>query len=725
MKHFSLLLLLLFIVINIIAWDNGKTDPMIFSEFPMLFSDSISVYTSSKGVYELIPDKSGINVIHFSNVVELGLDSLIDVILRGNADNLMGELTEPVKISQNLITGKIHIMHIEALSEHSDIDYIYLSKPMFQSADSARYYSGIEQMNVTGYFGKEITVCLLDEGINVQGEHINNASRDILVWNQKDERLPIPAGFYYGEEIAAEQIPFYPLYDSTGHGTAILSLLASSDSINRGMLSSSDIIGVNVLPYEKNIIDGMKFIIDRCASENRSFIVCLPLNHFWGRHDGRSALDFAIDTLFSDSKSGRGIAVSAGNLGLSPIHFSAKIESNADNGLMNNKHIIFQCVDDYRFDADIVNIDDILFRFLYVYENQLKYTQWISPISSTKAYFKDSMLSFAYGYNRNEKQLHITVTQKNSQRFAVEFIIDSIEDSITGYVAQGGFIVHDGSINCISGDSDNTIAIPGLASQAITSGVFVSRNSIPGITGISDTVFQIPQWNSRGNYKYVKPDVYAPGKFICTYEENPISSIYSLPNMKGIYCGSSFAAAVTAGAMGVVLGTDRLMHTKKLNYLIRQGSKTIPYIPGSTSFFEGFGYLDAYTSFLATRVEQMGISARFHIVNNFIELKLDNPECRFRSVYKNGVPISIVSDYMALDIIPDMGNNIYQILFSFREKDYCLIDTFSYIIENLSTKYSLFYDISGRQLNNMPEKPGIYFCRDTNSRNMNKFIILK
>lgn len=713
--------------LNMTGSNLDRLDPMIFCEFPYLHSEQLIV-RNSKSVNAFTMPSGPANNIYFSQTYRMDDDSLLDIIALGDTYIIADLINDPVTISDNIITGSIYIESIDSLMSCDALEYLWISRPMFQSADSARYYSGIYQMNRTGYDGSNVTAALIDNGMILNRNSIINGERDVCVWNQHNNRTVPPSDFSYGEELDHAMLTVYPMDDSTGHGSSLLSLFISADSLGGGMLPQSDIVAVNVLPWEKNVIEGIKYISDKCDDVGASFIICLPMNHFWGRHDGFSPLDRVIDDYFSDMHSGRGISVSSGNLGYANIHFSAVINDTLDSGLLNNEHIIFEKPGNARFDADITDIDSLLMRFIFTDNNVMYNSEWIMTDSSKGGYCEIAGISIRYGFNSKWKHMHITVLNNQQMRFAIEFISSGKQDSISGYIAQGGTILESYSDDQITGDNYNTIAIPGLAKQAITSGAFVSRASVPGINGAGDTIMYIPQWNPVGNYRYIKPDIYAPGKFIITDEINPYSSLFSLPDNKGVYSGTSYAAVITAGAMATVLGTDRLMYTKKLNRLIRTGAGDIPYNPAAGAVIEGYGYLDAYRSFLATRVHVLSSDIIYRVTGNLLYVTISDMYAELLNITKDERYLPIVSNYMALDISPVIGNNIYQITFKKEDRIFMVTDTFvlyesSNNRDNETTDQ--LYDIAGRSIRTMPEGNGIYFIRNQESETFMKFIYIK
>ncbi len=726
-RIFLLFILFYFTIINASVFE--KAEPLFIAEFAETYGNQHFFSTATKSISEMMPPKGTSGCIHFDNVLEIATDSMIAVIIRGNSSELLTIIDEPVQINGNLITGYLHINNVDSVLNDTFVDYLYISKPLFQSNDSARFHSNIIKMNENGYMGDNVIAAFIDDGFNLSTSIFQNIDNRIkFVWNQQNERIASPLGFLYGEELDSLNYLFYPFYDYSGHGTSVLATFASGDSYNSGMLPISGIIAVNANKDEKSIIDAIKYISDKCDYMNYSFILCLPLNHYWGKHNGNSPLDTVINYFFNKTKTGRGISVSSGNLGNQYIHFSSLITDTIDRGLLENKHIVIQCVQDFRTDINILNLHNTDFRLVSSRDGILIKSEWIDPQSEKAGFITDSNCIVKFGFNTNDNHLHIIIEQNNNLRIAIEFLSSGINDSIIGYAAQGGYFIRNSkNNNLIKGDNNNTIAMPGLASQAITAGTFVSRTHIAGISGIGDSLFQIPVWNASGNSTNIKPDVYAPGKFIFSFENNSGDALYSLENHYGVFYGSSYSAAVTAGAMAVVLGSDRFMPTIKLNRLIRTGVKYIPYQAGEENV-EGYGFLDAYSSFLATRVGINMVEPEYsYTVNKNIAIKFTKPDIKFVSISKNTKPVYLINDYMALDKNPKNGNNIYQIEII----DNCgyltkFIDTFcvnKQYYNQLETGTIMYFDISGRKLLTYPTKTGIYFLK--RGEYTSKFLIMR
>ena len=720
--------MLYFTIINASVFE--KAEPLFIAEFAEIYGDQYFFSTTVKSISGMLPPKGTRGCIHFDRIIDITSDSMIAVMIKGNSDELLPYINDPIQINEGFLTGYLHISNFDSMLNNTYLDYLYISKPLFQSNDSARFYSNIIKMNENGYMGENVIAAFIDDGFNLSTSLFQNIDNRIkFVWNQQNERMASPLGFSYGEELDSINYLSYPFHDHTGHGTSVLATFASGDSYSRGMLPVSGIIAVNVNKDEKSVIDAIKYISDKCDYMNYSFIVCLPLNHYWGNHNGNSPLDTVINYFFNKTKTGRGISVSSGNLGNQYIHFSSLITDTIDRGLLENNHIIIQCVNDFRTDINILNLSNTYFRLVSSRQGILIKTEWFDPQSEKAGFAIDSNCTIKFGFNTNEDHFHIIIEQNNNLRIAIEFLSNGTNDSIIGYAAQGGYFIRNSkNDNLIKGDNNNTIAIPGLASQAITAGTFVSRTHIPDISGIGDSLYQIPVWNASGNSTNIKPDVYAPGKFIFSYENNSGDALYGLENHYGVFYGSSYSAAVTAGAMAVVLGSDRFMTTKKLNRLIRTGVKYIPYQAGEENPVEGFGFLDAYSSFLATRVGINAMRPEYSYTNNEnIEIKLMGSGLKFISVSKNSTPVYLINDCTALDKNPKNGNNIYQIeiidKLGYLTK---FIDTFcinKQYYDQLEIGTIMYFDISGRKLLKYPTKNGIYFLR--RGGYISKFLIMR
>ncbi|MDY6786928.1 MAG: S8 family serine peptidase [candidate division WOR-3 bacterium] len=614
MKRSVVLLFLIMVIISLSADIFEKCDPVFIAYFADSFGieieTEITVFKST-----MSPPKTDRGVVNFDNIITMYDDSLIEIIVETGSPMFADSLVNAIVYENGFITGTATFSRIVELCQYPDIEYIHLSKPLFQSNDKAQDYSNIDELYASGYYGEDVTACIIDNGIDSDAPVFG--SRIKYIWNQIGSRTAPPPGFRRGEEIDSSLIPFYDINDTLGHGTAVLASMASSDTLYPGVLRLSDIIAVNAALTQRGLMDGIKYISDKCSAQGRSFVLCIPVNHYWGSHDGMSPAEQTIDHYFADNGRGRGVSVSSGNLGDRFLHFSTATESQRSDIPFENNYIGLYQYRDMDAYIDIIADTGFSFRILVPHKNDLIVSDWVSTDSLRAGFINTPGGRVKIGFNSTHNHLHI-ISRMQGTVFAIE--LNSEADSLDGYIAGGAFFFNDNNVNAIAPDNINSIASPGLARNAITAGSYLTRSQLNETIQSPDSIFTIFPWNGTSRQRYVKPDVYAPGKFIISYDPTGISSPYSVRGNYRGFTGSSFSAAVTAGAMGIILGTDPMMSTKKINRLIREGVKFLPYT-GSASV--GYGFLDAYNSFMATRVDISSSDINIFSNGKYIIIELD------------------------------------------------------------------------------------------------------
>lgn len=693
-------------------------DPVFISEFAESLGTQIEFhdYTGKVDFTEYKGAERGI--IHFDSVINGIGDSLFGIILILNVpDGKIGNLlVNPVKISDYIYTGYADYGLIIALSNSTRVRYVDMSKPMFQSSDSGALLISVPDMYNNGFSGNGVLAGIVDCGIETDLDIFKKGSqsRFLTFWNQHDNSGGAPYPFNYGREISQNDIFNYNVQDSIGHGTAVLSVLASNELVNGGILRDADIAAVNCQLNTKAVIDGMKYIVDYADNKNLPLALCIPLNHFWGRHDSSSSLDIIINHLFQDNLNSRGIAVPAGNLGGSYLHFGEFVAvSDTGSGFLSNPFALLQCIDDYRLDFDIVLSEDVYFRFTIIENGIISVSKWIDPAVQISGYNSDK--TFKYGFDLPNRHLHCMYDNSNNAKIVVEFASDGC--MADGYVAQGGYAVpYISEQGMIIGDNINSIAVPGTASQSISAGAFVSRKYVNEAITSPDSIFSIPAWNpstSSSYCQYVKPDVYAPGKYIVAYDiiGNPE---YRFAGNSSAFRGSSFSSAFAAGALGLLLEAEPGISVNRLYGQIIDGVKPVSRLDQN---YVPYGFIDVYNSYLTTAVGRFNADISFlarpeGIIEIIINSGTPLSKCRVLK-NKNEFGIRYLDNNRVLDIHPLIGNNYYEFyLIDILGREKVLSEMFSY--SELYMEQLVIYDLSGRIYRSIPERSGIFFKKYDN-----------
>jgi len=550
-----------------------KIDPAFYAYYADSTGQPVSVFkTSSKAGFGNGIKGGMENVLSFDTPFEINASEEIGVIVKTNGNAAPSMLLNAVQINDSIYTGFANYKNIIAMASYSSVKRIFMSKPMFQSSDSAVYYTDMFKMHKEGFTGRGVILGIIDDGISSGADFLFDgvSSRFISIWNQKESRTLPPAGYTYGEELSGSALTTFFTNDNTGHSTSILSALVSRETASAA--PDAEIIAVDAFLTTKSVIEAMKYVCRKAETVNAPFALLLPMNHFWGTHKGDEPLEQVINDLFAPAKMSRGISVPAGNLGARYIHFSCALEMGDTSAVLyETPFVVFRGFKGKSGDIDMLPEGAFLFKIFFSLNGEMYESGWINPYISSPGFIEKDGFSFRYSYSNLFSQMHVCMNFPEDMLLGVSFKYLNSNAVIHGYAAQGGYFLTDFTgENFIKGDKNNTIAPPGLAKQAITSGAYVSRSSVPGLLTV-DTLFAIPDWNAKSHLNYIKPDVYAPGKFIYAYSLYQLSDRYMVGEHIGAFYGSSYAAAFTAGAMLLLLQTDNFMSNDRLNTLIRKG----------------------------------------------------------------------------------------------------------------------------------------------------------
>lgn len=209
--------------------------------------------------------------------------------------------------------------------------------------------------------GRGTLLCFIDTGIDYtspvfQDEYGN--TRIEAIWDQTIQEGTPPEGFLYGTEYKREDInnalkqdnPMESVItrDENGHGTNLAAVAAGRVSNNgfRGAAPEADLLIVKLKPakqylrnyyllpenvpaYQENdIMLAVKYCDQFARLFSRPIIICLGLGTSFGEHDGYSALSRYLNTIAI--KRNRAVVVCGGNEGNAAHHFRGNL-NNADN----------------------------------------------------------------------------------------------------------------------------------------------------------------------------------------------------------------------------------------------------------------------------------------------------------------------------------------------------------------------------------------------------------
>jgi|GEM_PF-3136730 hypothetical protein len=712
-KKTFLVILMILISFHLYA-DIDKIDPVFTSYLADSIGTEFALIPVLNAKSEFIrSDKSADGIIHFENIFQKNKFGENGVIVKGDPATADLFLSEAIHINDSITTGYADNSEIMQMSMSSEIKFIELSKPMFQSADSGAYYTRISTMNAYGFTGKNIILGFIDNGFSPDIDCFYENSRTNIskVWNHLNSRISPPSGFYYGEELDSSLYKTYQIEDNTGHGSSILSLLIAQNAVD-GLVKDATVIGVSCDLSTKAVIDGLKYIEKNAESLNKPFAVVLPLNHYWGTHDGSGLLENVIGEMFANHQMKRGISVPVGNLGNMLLHATSTITDNDTfKGITESPFVLCQSAKDYDVNIDITYAIEILIRFIIQDEAGLWRSSWIDPQITPIGYLQNGYSYIGFADNRKNKNIHIVFQQRGYSLIGIEFSSKNAESQIDCYIAQGGYFADvSGYASMIRGDRGKTIASPALSPQVISSASYVSRRRISESLATPDTLFHILNWSGKSMSNIIKPDLYSPGKYIFAIGMKkwgiPVNDTVSA------FQGTSYSAAYTGAALVQLLESDTFLNVYELYNQLKDGADVIPDEVSRREHLTSYGFLNVYNSL---KSQTVGLSefktSSFTIGDSMIVIYLNSNDFIIESVEKkfSSQKPFVKDKHFAIDKNPILGKNIYVLHIKNKlGNKLTAIESIDFSSKHKTTP-SEFFDITGRRVDERFFKQGVLF----------------
>ena len=213
--------------------------------------------------------------------------------------------------------------------------------------------ASLSYQSVLNFMGLGIVIGIIDTGIDYRHpafQYHDGTTRILSIWDQSDQTGKPPAGFDFGSEYTKNHIntalksslplTIVPVTDTSGHGTAIASIVAGSRNDEHsftGVVPQSKLAVVKLkeakdnlkqiyfipecsLCYqESDIMLGIRYLLNLAAQLNRPLILCITLGSSQGGHDGRSPLSSYLDQIVRKPRMSAVIA--AGNESGSKRHY--------------------------------------------------------------------------------------------------------------------------------------------------------------------------------------------------------------------------------------------------------------------------------------------------------------------------------------------------------------------------------------------------------------------
>ena len=430
--------------------------------------------------------------------------------------------------------------------------------------------SGIEQVqrNVNlALFGSGVIVGVVDTGIDYQHPaflYKDNTSRILSIWDQTIQDGAPPEGFTYGSEYSQQMINIalkspdplsvVPSNDENGHGTAIASIIAGSQSYEEsagGVVPQSELIVVKlkqakqslrkvvfvpddaVCYQESDILLAIRYLLAAAEALKRPIAICIALGSSQTNHEGEDALSLYINYLVQIPKIG--ISISAGNEGNTRRHYFGAVETETfykDFELKISSQDQLFSMEIWpsslgRFTIEITSPTGESTQQIFPQFNECRKFDFV--FESTVIWVNNYILEQETGEQLILIRFQLPI--EGIWRFRISNI-DNEPSTFHSWLPSGNIISNETFF--LESNPDTTITAPGNAYNPITVTAYNSINN------------SILTTSSRGYTRsgQIVPDVAAPGfELRCAAPNNLYSTI----------TGTGAAAALTTGIVAMVL----------------------------------------------------------------------------------------------------------------------------------------------------------------------------
>lgn len=542
-------------------------------------------------------------------------------------------IREELNISVEELLGGYAVIRIPQyligkLSDYPQIDYIEKPKSLILEQMEGIGSSCVNRVRLPDYnlTGKGTLVACLDSGVDFYHPDFRNmdgTTRIAIMWDQTVPGNP-PEGFVTGSVYNAEDInaairaeegknpgvagsmpdmqeeeralrgrDIVPEFDTTGHGTAVLGIMAGNGFSSRegivGVAPDAEIIVVKLgnpdgrgFPRTTQLMLAIDFAVRYAMGTGKPLAVNISFGNNYGAHNGDSILERYMDTVSNLYRIS--IVTGTGNDGITARHTAGNLSDG-------QREIVEIYVADYMNSFNLQIWKHYLDEFNIVIESPAN--RRIGPLSS---------FSSVQNYVLPEDLISIYYSEPTPYNPEQEIYISWIPKG--DYVTSGIWKIYLEPRRIISGDYNmwlpvegstssevsfvrpnifNTLVVPSTARYVISVAAYDSRNDTFAVfSGRGPNLEQgLPQ--SVG-----KPDLAAPGVAINTCRAG---------GGYGEFSGTSFAAPFVTGAAallmqyGIVDGRDPYLYGEKIRASLIRGARKLPFQETQPSPLVGWGAL--------------------------------------------------------------------------------------------------------------------------------------
>lgn len=492
--------------------------------------------------------------------------------------------------------------YMEALADMEETEYIEKPKSLtyglFEAKENSCIYPSWQQeKNLTG---QGVLMAIIDSGIDylLPDFQFNGESRILYLWDQSqppDETKGqhTPAGFRVGTEFNKAQIDaaiqaatktgnrrealqIVPQQDTSGHGTGVAAVAASSNSsiLLKGVASGCELLIVklgttpeNDFPGTTQLMRGITYALRKALELNRPLVINLSYGNSYGSHDGTSLLE-----RFLDNASGVGrnvICVGCGNEGAGGGHIegNVKVDDMVELAVAERELTLnIQLWKSYEDRFGVILVSPGRVRYEVVLSGSpgrqevvlgttkvLIYVGMPTPYSSLQELFFVFLPTGAY-VDSGVWEWQFTPEKIVSGNYQMYLPTAALRNSGTRFFQP---------------TPNLTLTIPSTARAVIS------------VAAYNDTLNAYADFSGRGlpesgqiylDSEGGKPDLAAPGVGILAAKAGGGTDTYT---------GTSFAAPMVSGAAallmewGIVQGNDPYLYGEKVKAFLRKGARPI------------------------------------------------------------------------------------------------------------------------------------------------------
>ena len=549
--------------------------------------------------------------------LNVGYNELFDeweLIIRYTGN--LTQIREELDISVEELLGGYAIIRIPQyligkLSDYSQIDYIEKPKSLLLEQMEGILRSCVNPVRLPNYnlTGSGTLVACLDSGVDFYHKDFRNTdgtTRILTMWDQTIPGNP-PEGFTIGSVYSEEDInealkneedpvrrrELVAEFDSTGHGTAVLGIMAgngfSSTEGNVGVAPEAGIIVVKLgnpeergFPRTTQLMLAIDYSVRFAIASGKPLAINISFGNNYGAHNGESLLERYLDSISNLHKVS--IVTGTGNDGTTSRHTAGRLVVGreeeieiyvADYMQSFNLQIWKHYLDE--FDISILSPSGERIGPLSSYSRVQNYRL---PQDSVAVYYSEPT-----PYNPQQEIYVSWIPNEDYVTAGIWKILLAPKRVTAGdynmWLPVAGSTSSE--VSFVRPVIFNTLLVPSTARYVISVAAYDSRNDTYAPFSGRGTV---PEYNLQTVAG--KPDLAAPGVEINTCKAGGGYDIFS---------GTSFAAPFVTGAAallmqwGIVNGNDPYLFGEKIRASLIKGARVLSFQQSVPSPLVGWGAL--------------------------------------------------------------------------------------------------------------------------------------